>query len=86
MTWAAAITSRSERLVVEWQQGQLEHPHRLFGGAPQGWTVAVLDEGAKPFKVDARLDPPQIVVRGHQLGKDQLVDLRWFRIIGIFST
>ena len=40
----AHLASRAMR--VAWPQGQLEPPHRRFGGAPQGWTVAVLDEGA----------------------------------------
>ena len=62
-------------MVVEWQTRQRDHAHRIFGRAPHGWTVAVLDAVATPCNVEAWLNPPQIVVRGHQCFKDQRVQL-----------
>jgi hypothetical protein len=70
---------------VVWQQLQREHAHRILGRAPQGWTVAVLDAVATPFNVDAWLNPPPIVVRGHQCFNDQPVQLGRFGVVVLFQ-
>ena len=83
LTWAAAITSRSESLAWHGRKARVSlrtgsSAARPMAGLSPSWTRA------RPFTVEARLDPPQRVVRGHQRGKDHLVDLRWFRIIRLF--
>ncbi len=71
--------------VMHLQKLQFDQPHRVFGRAAQGRAVAILDEFAKALKVKELLDSAQIVVRRHQLGKDQLVDLRRFHVIVVFQ-
>ena len=72
------------QMVMELPKGQLAHAPRIVGGAPHRWPVAVGDAGTTPRHVDVRLDPPPVVVWGHQLLIDQRLHLGRCGVVALF--